>query len=430
MNECKSKFIDQVYPVTVQLAGIKPKERVAVCGFGLTSMDVISALTLGRGGSYFKDEHGVLKYHASGFEPKIFMFSRSGLPYRGRPTFSTTNTNSYQPVFFTYHKVDELRKSLPLHKALDFQQDILPILFAEMKFRFYVTAAQISEGDKGGNQAKEALTQAWHNGGFHQALNFFSNKYGTFDPESFLLVDWPYNSEDSNSYQKQFCDLVKTDLNESKMGLARSPLKAALELFRDLRGVIRYAVDHSGLEPHSHQLFLTQYTPLMNRMVAGPQKERLEELLALIDCSILEVPFGPFPQVSYSQMTHTFKIESTLLGKPISRNVDHICLAHIFQPSLEQSDSKLIQNLYKNERIRSYFNRNIFIGGIDLDNNMQPITTEGSVNSNIWVLGPLAEGVLFYNHYIPSPNSCSKAYKDANLTVGLLFGRIVLEPVS
>ncbi len=58
-------------------------ESVAITGFGLSALDVVSSLTLGRGGRFRRDCSGVL-YLSSGREPTILLASHSGAPQSPR----------------------------------------------------------------------------------------------------------------------------------------------------------------------------------------------------------------------------------------------------------------------------------------------------------------------------------------------------------
>lgn len=55
------------------------KKSVAIQGLGLTAFDVISELTEGKDGRFKRDENNKLVYLPSGKEPKIYLYSRSGL---------------------------------------------------------------------------------------------------------------------------------------------------------------------------------------------------------------------------------------------------------------------------------------------------------------------------------------------------------------
>ena len=62
-------LIDRCYPLPEKTDGIEPGQRVALLGTGLTAIDVVSALTVGRGGRFHRSG-AALRYEPSGQEPE------------------------------------------------------------------------------------------------------------------------------------------------------------------------------------------------------------------------------------------------------------------------------------------------------------------------------------------------------------------------
>ncbi|MGO4747609.1 FAD-binding protein, partial [Streptomyces sp. 2MCAF27] len=88
-------------------------------------------------------------------------------------------------------------------------------------------------------------------------------------------------------------DHLRQDIAEARAGNVRGPLKAALDVLRDLRNEVRLLVDHRGLTGRSHHQDLERwYTPLNAFLSIGPPVQRIEEAVALIDAGLLEV-LGP-----------------------------------------------------------------------------------------------------------------------------------------
>ena len=96
------------YPLPSQLERVGAGEVVAIGGFGLSAMDVMSSLTVGRGGAFVPDGDR-LRYRASGREPELLFYSRSGLPCRARPKVVEFGP-AYLPLVFTRAAVDEVRR--------------------------------------------------------------------------------------------------------------------------------------------------------------------------------------------------------------------------------------------------------------------------------------------------------------------------------
>jgi hypothetical protein len=126
------------------------------------------------------------------------------------------------------------------------------------------------------------------------------NKEGLlFDPDRPFMLSPPPEAR-GERYPEWVRAFLVDDLAASQLGLLQSPYKAALEVCRDLRDVIRYAVDFDGLTDASHREFYSSYAPLFNRLVGGPVMGRNRELIALLDAGIVRLPGGRVMAVSQS----------------------------------------------------------------------------------------------------------------------------------
>jgi hypothetical protein len=86
---------------------------------------------------------------------------------------------------------------------------------------------------------------------------------------------------------------LREDLRQAAQGNVHGPLKAALDVLRDLRNEIRLIVDHGGLSGDSYRDDLEGwYTPLNAFLSIGPPPQRIEEMIALIEAGVLDV-VGP-----------------------------------------------------------------------------------------------------------------------------------------
>jgi len=112
------------YPLPEQVDEIPDGARVALLGMGLTAMDVIAALTVGRGGAF--NGGG---YLPSGREPRIVLANRTGLLPCARPaTFARRRAAS--AAFLTPAAVAGLREQTE-DGRLDFKRDIEPLIRLE-----------------------------------------------------------------------------------------------------------------------------------------------------------------------------------------------------------------------------------------------------------------------------------------------------------
>jgi hypothetical protein len=406
------------YPVDKFLTRAKAGSYVGLAGFGLVAMDVLAALTLGRGGQYRIDpDTGRRLYIPSGNEPHIYMFSRSGLPYCPRPAISKTPSMGYTPVLFTPQRIDEIRASKIAKGAdgrIDFFTEAAPLLWDEMTLAYYAWSARLAHGESVGETVTVALEEAWQRGAFAQRISEFAQEYGEFYPRDDVLKEWPNVMENSADYQRQICALIEDDLIEAKKGEIQSARKAALELLRVLRNTIRYVVDFGGLTEDSQIAFTTRFATQINRMIVGPPKERSEEMLALVEAGILRIPFGPAPRILQDNDTGKLMVSSTRLKEPYRTTLDMVCHAYTDQPTVHRSVSPLLNNLYRTGRLQTFRCGDHDFGSALVDEQLHPINRSGQTEERLWMLGPLTEGVKYYNYYIPSPTSRFRAFREAD----------------
>ncbi|HEX6870669.1 MAG TPA: FAD/NAD(P)-binding protein, partial [Micromonosporaceae bacterium] len=102
-----SRFVSEPYELLARSAELAPGQVVAIGGFGLSAMDLMSSLTVGRGGRFIGagNQH---RYQPSGQEPTLLMYSRSGVPCRARPLVTKWDFK-YEPRALTRAAIDELR---------------------------------------------------------------------------------------------------------------------------------------------------------------------------------------------------------------------------------------------------------------------------------------------------------------------------------
>ena len=421
------------YPLPDSTRDVAAGEVVAIAGLGLTAIDAIMALTVGRGGN-FQAISGVHSYIPSGSEPRLIAYSRSGIPYRSRP--SVAETSSYYPaVVFTPTAMWSLRGRLG---TLDFDRDVLPILFTEMRIAYHRAMLFCNEGV----EAADTLIRILHGVASEETLDCYlrglDRRQGAYDPASAYAgtllpeLSGPPNEDgyqmppyeprgfwkDSNAYEQAFLRRVRADLEMAHLGVPRSPFKAALEICRDFRDAIRAAVDFGGLASQSHEHFFAYHGPTINRLVVGPQKERAADIVALVDAGILRVPLGPAPDLSWDNVNCAWRLRSRCLRSPADEYADWHYRARSVVPGCTERDQGLIADLYRKGNIRRYRPKSSYVLGIDVDTRLHPLNMRGQADERLWVLGLLCEGVTFYNNYVPSPGKYVRAFDDADKAVG------------
>jgi uncharacterized NAD(P)/FAD-binding protein YdhS len=413
------------YPLPESLEAIAPGQTVAIGGFGLSAMDVLSCLTVGRGGRFRRDQ-GDVEYLPSGHEPAIVMYSRSGVPCRARPLVTRFEI-SYDPLVFTPAAIDALRSARGgAREPLDFDADVMPLILTEMRIAYRRCQARCE-----GPDAEQALRQelkALPGAAISNRLDELDVTLGRFDPAAAFAGAGDLRLGDSAAYQRWFADTIRRDLGEGLLGFAWSPVKAALDIFRELRDTVRYVADFGGLTPASAVGFYGRVVPLMNRAVVGPQYERHAELLALMSAGLLQVPFGPAPFITPNETGWT--LTSTVLAVAERRDADWLLPAQVPLPAVDASASPLLSSLARRGWIRRSAPGCRHLPGIDVDSDQHPLAADGTPNQRIWVLGPLCEGATFYNNLVPSPGVYSRPIADAHRCATAMLRQSLLMPTD
>ena len=316
-NEERVGDSDQVrflrpYPVEYFDSAVAPDEPIAIAGMGLVGYDLVTALTVGRGGTY--DEIGDrLRYVPSGREPDIYVYSRSGVPYCAKSAHGVDPTGDYQPIVCTPAALREMTNPSGSHlrRRVDFRNDLLPLLYAEMQVRYYAHAAYLRGGLSAASLVRDQLQTNWAAGTFTRAVDRLEPTYGRFDPASVVFADTDARYETSDSYQTHVYDMVETDLRQA-LTVGGSPVKAAQEVTRILRDEMRKVIEYGGLSMHSFVDFQSNIRGRINRLEAGPPPLRSQQLLALLDAGMVHIPLGPHPEVSVGTIARSSSVRQRL----------------------------------------------------------------------------------------------------------------------
>jgi hypothetical protein len=393
-----------VYPQPVALEGVSSTEAVGIEGLGLSAMDAVAGLTVGRGGQFVQAPEG-LRYQPSGREPRLFMYSRSGLPYRTRPDITPHRVGG-SPLIFTLSAVADLRAENP--QGLDFEAQVLPLLKAEMLAEYFGMIA----GLKGESslRAKSEIANAFLMGEIQAKTAELAQRLAVpmLDESVFNPRCLQAPVDNYSGWVKAF---IEDDVKESILDLDHSPIKAAVEVWRSCREQLRRVVDNQGLTPESHRVFFSEYAPLVNRMVAGPQKERHQELLALVEAGVLQWVHGS--NVKHSSITSDVSIA---LGEGQVLVLDALVSARVSDNCTLASQPRIIRQLRESGIIHS-LNGN---GGAPY------VDSHGKAQPNLWITGPIVEGATYYNHYVPSSGSYSRAFVDADRIAREMLGERVM----
>ncbi len=406
-EECRKNgnnisYVHDIYPIPDKIQHIRGGESVYVIGMGLTAIDIVRAFTIGRGGKFEGR-----KYCKTGHEPLMIIGSRLGIPYCAR-SFNQ-KTSQYQPAIFTYEAVNKLKAK---SNKLDFQKDLLPLLWQEMEYVYY----SVMLGDEFASQYLGCVTDVQRQELIARAVSEQEGlKWESLeDPMAEIrrqqqgrLLFHSYES-----YMGFVLNLIREDLSEAEKGNMTSPLKCAVDsVFRDCRDVLRTAVNFGGLTAKSHQFLISVFDRVNNRIAVGPPIESTWQLLILAEdghvlCS------GPSPKLSIDEEQGCYVIESEKV-KGSRRNVQHVLNGRIHGVNIKSDTSPLIQNLLRKGMIRTFINRDddfeFELGGMDVTQDLHIIARDGNPHPHICAAGIPTEGKIWFNAADARPDVKSTA---------------------
>ena len=417
------------YPVADYVDALPADSSVAVAGMGLVAVDVVTALTVGRGGEYVENGNG-LSYRPSGREPRLQLFCRSGLPFTSKSVTGKDRTDVYKPVICTDEALEALSgRSNGRRRLVNVRSELLPLLFAEMYARYYAQVAfQTSATAAAGAAVREQLGAAWAEGRFEEQLGRLAARFGSFDAEELFFGRQP-KYRCSGDYEQFVYRSLADDLRESEVPDGASPVKSAAQVFRIFRDRMRSVVEQGGLSFDSYLDFNADICSRIHRLVAGPPALRSRQMLALMDAGVVRMPYGPAPArglaVTDADSTAArTRISSTAFEQPYLENVDVVIRGHLEEPRIAGSASQLLTQLYSRGRVSQFRYGEVAVGSVDLTPDSHPIDIEGRPQPRISMFGVLTEGLRHFTAYIPSPRSRIRAFEDVGACVAEILSEV------
>ncbi len=403
---------------------IAPGTHVAVRGLGLTFYDVVRAISVGRGGRFVRSPDGRLSYEPSGREPRIVAGSRGGLPFRARPRMTEPPETAPRPVVLTEGRVARLRAAAAAERGttqLDFAGDVEPLVHAEVEHAYYTCAARLRAGRKaaerlGADYLAALDDPARTTGGVVAA-------HGLADLPSLRLHELgrPFDGQTftgPSHFRDRLVDALRADVMESRHGTSTSPLKAGLEVLRQIRPLLPSVVDFGGLTPASHRDFLSRFEPLSYVLSAGPPDADVERLVALIESGLVEV-VGPAATFFPDKANGGFEVESPRVAGS-RRHASVMIEARLPGKDLRRSAAPLFRRMLADGLISEYVNTGVngerfATGGLAVTRApYHVVDRRGRPDPDIYALGVAADGPRWFTQVgtgRPGQNSpfCSDA---------------------
>ncbi|MEU3981673.1 FAD/NAD(P)-binding protein [Streptomyces sp. NPDC026672] len=411
------RHIPPANPADVDLSALAPGEPVLLRGLGLNFFDHLALLTTGRGGRFLPTEGGGLRYLPSGEEPRLYAGSRRGVPYQARGDNAKGPYGRHTPLVLTPEAVAALRKRADSGEAPDFRADVWPLVAKEVETVYYATLLRLSAG---------AEVPAGR-GDF--AERFLALPHG--DPREAALLDefgvaraarwnWerlarPYGEREFGGtarWREWLLGHLREDAAEARLGNVDGPLKAALDVLRDLRNEIRLVVDHGGLSGTSRRDDLDGwYTPLNAFLSIGPPRRRVEELLALVEADVVTV-LGPGLEVRPQDGAWVAR-SPRVPGSQV--RVTTLVEARLPEPDLRRTADALLAGLWRAGECRPHVVDGYETGGVDVtERPYRLIDRQGRAHPRRFAFGVPTEGVHWVTAAGVRPGVDSVTLSDAD----------------
>ncbi|MFI1200430.1 FAD/NAD(P)-binding protein [Streptomyces sp. NPDC020883] len=347
-------YLPPANPADADLDGIPAGEPVLLRGLGLCFFDYLALFTLGRGGRFDRvaDE---LVYRPSGKEPVLYASSRRGVPFHSRGENEKGAHGRHLPRLLTVDRIVGLRSRAggraPL---LSFRKDMWPLIAREVETVYYETLLSRSQrANERGEFAERYLACA---GSAECDAVLDEYRIPTADRWDWNLLAHAAQEQkfdDRDGFRAWLLRRLHDDVRHAREGNVSGPLKAALDVLRDLRNEVRLAADHGGLDGVSHRDELERwYTPLNAFLSIGPPPRRVEEMIALIRAGVLELT-GPDTRIRIDACGRSFVADSDTVPGPTVRA--HVLIeARLPEPDLRRTADPLLRHLLNTEACAPY----------------------------------------------------------------------------
>ncbi|MET8570672.1 FAD/NAD(P)-binding protein [Streptomyces sp. NPDC004783] len=346
-------YITPSNPADVDLDAVAPGEPVLLRGLGLNFFDYMALFTAGRGGRFVREGERLV-YRPSGREPKLYASSRRGVPYHARGENQKGAFGRHLPRLLTTDYIEELRARAAGGERVRFSTDLWPVICREVESVYYGTLLQARGRERDGQALADAYI-ALPPGEDPTALldEFGVDAADRWDWERLANPCRNQEFRDRSEFRAWLLGYLAEDVAAGRAGNVDGPLKAALDVLRDLRNEIRLVVDHGGLEGNSHRDELEGwYTPLNGFLSIGPPVSRIEEMIALVEAGVLELT-GPGTEIRFDTAAPSFVAESREVPGPAVRS-RVLIEARLPEPDLRRTDDPLLRHLLATEQAGPY----------------------------------------------------------------------------
>ncbi|HAT53973.1 MAG TPA: FAD-dependent oxidoreductase [Lactobacillus sp.] len=394
---------------------VKAGETVILRGLGLSFFDAVTMLTQGRGG-HFTAEGNKLTYHPSGIEPHIVAGSRRGFPLRAKGHNQKGYGELDHPHFLTADWFDHYQATGSLTGARFIEQ-----FHHEAEYVYYDRLLALKYPQINADEFLKAFVASPQPSAVVFRSPIIESDYLNWDQ----LVN-PSEFVADSDQPEIMAEYLQTDVEAALAGTKTGPLTSALEMFRDLRDVVRRVVDNQLLRAEDYRnVFLGQFNNENSYLSVGPPESRIAELRALINAGIVTV-LGPSMVVEPDLESHQFATWSKVVP---DKRYEAKCLIEARLPAVTASHSRnpLLQNLLETgiaraQTITMEDGTAFEPGGIDVNmTTNELINRSGHTVTGLYFWGVPTEGRHWFTTASPRPGVNDNLLRTADATIAQIF---------
>ncbi|MGW0374195.1 FAD/NAD(P)-binding protein [Streptomyces coeruleorubidus] len=424
------RHVPPANPADVDLSSVPPGEPVLLRGLGLNFFDHTALLTTGRGGRFVRDAQG-LRYVPSGREPRLYAGSRRGIPYQARGDNAKGAFGRHDPLVLTPDVIAGFRKRADSGEAPDFLAEIWPLVAKEVETVY--CAALLRRAGASARRCQEFTGHflAVPHGDPEEAV--LLGEFGVADADrwSWERISRPYAGRDfahPGEWRDWLLSYLREDAAQAALGNVRGPLKAALDVLRDLRNELRLIVDHGGLPGGSRRDHLDHwYTPLNAFLSIGPPRRRIEELVALVEAGVVRV-LGP--RLKVTEADGAWAAHSPDVPGSVVR-VRTLIEARLPETDLRKTADGLLAGLLRTGQCRPHTVDGYETGGLDVTPRpYHLIDRQGAPHSRRFAFGVPTEGVHWVTAAGARPGVDSVMLSDADAVARAALRAVVTESAA
>ncbi|MFB7721416.1 FAD/NAD(P)-binding protein [Nocardia sp. NPDC056100] len=402
----------------IDVHAIPEREPVLIRGLGLTFFDYLALLTVGRGGC-FKESDAGLEYVASGHEPLIMAGCRRGVPHHARGENQKGVDGRYAPILLNPERIARLRSRSRKFGDVSFRHDVWPLIAREVESVYY--AALLAE--RLSPQRLEAFRDAYLGAPAADSAEllqrFHIGQDEQWDWSTLVDPTGGRSFGDPAEFHDWLLGYLDADVRAARLGNVRGPVKAALDVLRDLRNEVRLVVDHGGIAGSSYRDDLDRwYTPMNAFLSIGPPASRIAELSALIRAGVVRV-IGPGMRLRVDTGRRLFSAESPQVAGSQVRG-RHLIDAWMPAPDLRRTADPLLRNLLGRKDVSGFSmgspdGSSYRTGGLALAPNTHHLVDgEGRIQHRRYAFGVPTESVRWVTAAGPRPGVNSVTLADGD----------------